>query len=73
MNNNPEIATQWKGMFLMHVNVRTVENPERCVKQLQEDIIENARQKFFSIKEYLIYVEIGMGISLPKNRKNCKF
>ena len=34
MNENPEIATQWKGMFLMHVNVRTVENPERCVKQL---------------------------------------
>lgn len=38
MNDNPELASAWKGKILMHVECQAADHPERCIKPLDEKI-----------------------------------
>ncbi len=64
MNNNPELASTWKGRILMQVVVEKTEKPIIKLQELDEKVrlIANPSTLY---KEYEIMAEIGIGISLP--------
>lgn len=73
MNDNPEIASAWKGRILMHIEAQESKHPERKVDKIDPSIKEKAiNKKLFKERIYDIVTEIGMGVSLPSNNKQYK-
>lgn len=64
MNENPDIASTWKGRLLMQVTATKTESPELGVNEIPEDQLEGA-QKFMELKEYEMIAEVGQGLYLP--------
>lgn len=73
MNDNPELASAWKGRILMHVECHAADHPERIVRPLDEGI-KNAimELKLLEEREYDIIAEVGMGICLPEYSSEYK-
>lgn len=73
MNENPEVASAWKGRILMHIEATDSKHPERKVQTLESGIKEQATdKKLFKEKSYDIIAEVGMGVSLPENSKQYR-
>ena len=68
MNNNPDLASHWKGRILMQVIAEKTEKPLIKLQDLQEAITITA-QPFLQPKEYEIIAEVGQGIALPTASK----
>jgi hypothetical protein len=74
MNNNPEVASTWKGRILMSVTSEETEKPI-CqmlpIKKPKEDEKKPADKKVIEIpmedvkRKYQIVAEVGQGLALP--------
>jgi hypothetical protein len=70
MNENPEMASFWKGRILMHISSFDVKNPEMKVVPLSADFkAQIAAAGAFDYNEFEIIAEIGAGICLPGKKK----
>ena len=68
MNENPEIASNWKGRILMQVVCEETEKPIAKVEKISDDLISEAKA-FTMKKKYEIIAEVGQAVALPKNKK----
>ena len=68
MNENPEIASNWKGRVLLKIDCQKTEKPVAKVKYIvQEEVAKAAIHT--KPKDYKILAEIGQGIALPAEKK----
>jgi hypothetical protein len=51
MNENPEIASNWKGRVLMQISCEETDKPEAKVMPIDEDIVQMSRA-YLKKKEY---------------------
>jgi len=58
MNENPDIASTWKGRLLMQVTATKTEAPELGINDIPEDQLEGAK-KYMEPKEYEFIAEVG--------------
>lgn len=68
MNENPDLASTWKGRILMKVTAEKTEKPEIKKQSVEQEDIDGAFP-FKEPHEYEIMVEFGMGIALPSSSK----
>lgn len=68
MNENPEIASNWKGRVLINVECKKTEKPVAKVQAIKQEEVAKAAM-FRKPKEYKILAEIGQGIALPAEQK----
>jgi hypothetical protein len=68
MNHNPDLASTWKGRILMQAIAEKVEKPEITVLDLDDDT-KNIALPQMEDHEYEIIAEVGLGISLPAEKK----
>lgn len=69
MNENPEIASTWKGRILLHIDCEDSQHPEKAVQRIEDGIKEKAiNQGYFNNKQYEVVWEVGMGICLPETQ-----
>ena len=72
MDENPEIASTWKGRVLMHLESADCKHPERREQALEVTCKQAAvNGKLFTQRPYDLIVEVGQGICLPTN--NTKY
>ena len=64
MNENPEIASNWKGRILMQVTAEKTDKPTCIIKDLDQKDIEKAKP-YLNPHEFEIIAEVGQGIALP--------
>lgn len=68
MNDNPEVASFWKGRVLIQVTCEETENPELKVEKIDKEVVEDARA-FLRMKSYDFIAEIGQAVALPTDNK----
>jgi hypothetical protein len=69
MNENPDIASLWKGRIFMHIEVFDSQAPESGTFPLsQSDISRYSFTDRTPLKEFEIQAEVGSGICLPDNK-----
>jgi hypothetical protein len=64
MNENPEIASFWKGRILMQVEAIKTEKPVLLVQDISPEKIEIARPYLID-RKYNIMVQVNSAIALP--------
>lgn len=64
MNENPDIASTWKGRMLIQITAEETEKPEIMVRDIPEEEREEA-QAYMKPKEYEIIAEVGQGLYMP--------
>ena len=68
MNENPELASNWKGRVLMQIECYQTDKPICQITNVEDRII--AKSEEFKVKrKYQMIAEIGQGIALPYNNK----
>ena len=73
MNNNPEIASDWKGRVLLHIQAKENDKPMKTVSQMDPDIKKKAIElKYLEKEDYELMIEIGQGITLPEKDKDYR-
>lgn len=66
MNENPEIASDWKGMVLFHISAVENDKPKKGIETMLPDIRKQALDfGFFEMDTYEMVIEIGQGVTLP--------
>lgn len=68
MNNNPDMASCWKGRILMQCVAEKCDKPEIKCADLSEEVKKSALPHMEN-HEYEILLEVGLGISLPSDKK----
>lgn len=68
MNNNPDLASTWKGRILMQVVAEKTDKPIIKLQDLDEKTREIANP-YLKPHEYEIIGEVGLGIALPEAKK----
>ena len=68
MNENPELASSWKGRILMQVECQATKKPVAKVAAIPEEVIEQWNHKK-NTREYAIIAEVGQAVALPKAKK----
>jgi hypothetical protein len=58
MNEDPDMATFWKGRILMQITCERTEKPLAKVEKIPEEIIMEAKA-FMRDKEYDVILEVG--------------
>jgi len=58
MNENPEMASNWKGRVLMQIVCEETEKPIAKVEPIEDDIVMQAKA-FTRDKDYDIIAEVG--------------
>lgn len=70
MNDNPEVASTWKGRILMHISAFDTKSPEIKVAPLDPEFKVFAQKSgVYTLEEYDLFVEFGSGICLPPGGK----
>ena len=73
MNDNPDIASDWKGKVLMHVHAEENDKPRKAMEQADAELKQRAKELgFLDEEEYELLVEIGQGVTLPQEDKDYK-
>lgn len=73
MNENPDIASDWKGQILMHISAEENDKPKKGVENIDSTLKEEAKEKGYYTKEdYQFLIEVGQGITLPEKDKDYK-
>ena len=66
MNNDPNLASDWKGMVLMHIQVEENDKPKKGMETMDPEIKKTAiAEGFMEMVNYEMICEIGQGITLP--------
>lgn len=65
MNENPDMASFWKGRILMQVEAVKTEKPVLLVQDITPESIEKARP-FLVDRKYNIMVQVNSAIALPQ-------
>lgn len=65
MNDNPAMASFWKGRILIQVEAVKTEKPLLMVEDIDPELIEKARPHLLD-KKYQIMVQINSAVSLPQ-------
>jgi hypothetical protein len=68
MNEDPQLASFWKGRILMQIVCEETEKPVAKVEKIADEIVMDAKA-FMRDKEYDVIAEVGQGVALPKNKK----
>lgn len=68
MNENPELASNWKGRVLMSIECYETEKPVAKVMFLEDDMIMKAKEYTLD-RKYQIIAEVGQAVALPYNDK----
>lgn len=68
MNENPEIASNWKGRVLLQVFCEATEKPVAKVVRVDPELVKEASEMLLP-KDYTILAEVGQGICLPEKKK----
>ena len=68
MNENPEMASTWKGRVLFQVNAEKVDKALSKTMTIEEDALAAAEEAMIS-KEYAIIAQVGQAIALPTAKK----
>ena len=74
MNENPDIASKWKGMVLLHIQAEANDKPKKGVETMDPEIQKNAEELGFlgengstdNDSTYELIAEVGQGIALPE-------
>jgi hypothetical protein len=64
MNNDPEIASNWKGRVLMQFICEPTDKPVAKVVHISQEVINEAKDKLRD-KAYDVIAEIGQAVALP--------
>ena len=64
MNDNPEIASFWKGRILMQVLAFKSDKPKFLMQDIKSEDIEKARPHLID-KKFNIMVQINSALALP--------
>lgn len=68
MNDNPEMASHWRGRMLLQIWCEEDDKPKKGVQKLEPEVKEMAVEMgYFQDEEYEMFVEFGQGISLPED------
>ena len=60
MNDNPEMASHWRGRMLLEINCEECDKPKKGVFKLEPSVREAAAEKrYFEEEEYEIFLEFG--------------
>lgn len=68
MNENPEIASNWKGRVLLQVTCHKTDKPVAKVCSIDPELVKEAQERLIP-QDYTILAEVGQGICLPEKRK----
>jgi hypothetical protein len=68
MNNNPEVATLWKGRILVQVVAEKSEKPLLKMEKLSEDVIEDSKD-CWSTRKYALRCYFYGALCVPENDK----
>ena len=66
MNENPEIASLWKGRILMQVLAEKTDKPVLRIQNIAKEEVEKAAQ-YLVDREYSLMINIVSAIGLPKD------
>lgn len=73
MNENPDLASDWKGHVLLHIGAKENDKPQKGVKTMDPEIKKRAVAEGYLKKEqYRVLIEIGQGITLPEPDKDYR-
>ena len=66
VNKNPNHASDWKGIVLLHIEAEENEKPKKTVETMNPEIKKTAIEKgFYDKEEHELLIEIGQGVTLP--------
>ena len=68
MNENPELASNWKGRILMQIECEPTEKPVAKVKEIDDDLVMKAKEYTLD-RKYQIIAEVGQAVALPDHDK----
>lgn len=68
MNNNPELASTWKGRLLVQFYSEDTKHPEMKIQPITPELKQSAAS-WVQQNEFEIAAEIGAGICLPDSNK----
>jgi hypothetical protein len=67
MNDNPEMASHWRGRMLLQIFCEEDDKPKKGVQKLDQEVKDQAvEQGYFNDEEYEMFLEFGQGIALPE-------
>lgn len=67
MNDNPEMASHWRGRMLLEISCVEDDKPKKAVQKLDPEVRAKADEAgYFGEEEYEIWCEFGQGVALPK-------
>lgn len=69
MNNNPEIASLWKGRILVQCTVEETEKPLLLIRKIEPEEVEKAEQHLKN-RSYSLSLFIAGAIGLPYDNKD---
>lgn len=67
MNEDPNIASQWKGRVLVQFFCEDVKYPVLKMKNIEDDLAKQVIREALKEEEYMLVCEFGQGICLPKS------
>ena len=65
MNENPEMASNWKGRIMIGFVAEKVEKPEMKIQKIPAEPVKESAQ-FADEREFEVIAEVGQGVSLPE-------
>lgn len=68
MNENPELASNWKGRILMQIECSETEKPVAKVCKIDQEIVDDANA-YKTNRKYQMIAEVGQAVALPYNDK----
>ena len=68
MNENPEVASTWKGRILVQCIAEPTEKPLSKVQEIPVEVVEEAKQAMED-REYAVIAQIGQAVALPTDKK----
>ena len=68
MNENPNVASHWKGRVLCQILAEETDKPLAKVAQIEDEVINQA-QEFSRKKKYSVIAEVGQAVALPTSNK----
>jgi hypothetical protein len=68
MNNNPDLASNWKGRILCQIIAEPTEKPLAKQQVIDQEIIEESKPAK-ELKTYAVIAEIGQAVALPSKSK----
>ena len=70
MNDDPALASLWKGRILCHLAVVDTKAPEKGVVDMDPEIQQMVdKEDALKVREFVLQAEVGAAICLPAAKK----